>query len=443
MGAPGFAPGMVPSSSIETKIISMLAGVDSFWLYPCEMTLDGGKITIWSDHLRGRIAGHTTHNHSQSTSANRPTAVTLGNYVGAEFNLIHRLDGAGAFTSTAAHTISIVWNRTGACATSDSHIWAADNALGQAHLAPQFSTGNYGLYSGFGYNDSVVVCPIGFQTITFVVNGTDLGIYRDAVSQTGITITSLNVSASLLGNYVNVDDAYGIVGTVYSVIYSGSANPLIHEWHRQWASLFFDAPTRLYSDLLAIFGADLIGFWIGEDLVVDESNNITSWPGRIGGTFNNETAARFGVNQIGGRQFSNPGTLEAKCLSLSGGITASAIIVATGHAAVTAYESILYNYSAFLNPPMARDALTSNWHTASGWAHFCDGAASEVIPELGIHIFEADKLGETETGVKLLGAGTSAAQWPGSVSFYLRLSSIPSESQRASAVELLQDYYGI
>lgn len=59
----------------------------------------------------------------------------------------------------------------------------------------------------------------------------------------------------------------------------------------------------LKDELSSIFGASLIGLWLGEDFAINSTLEITSWPGRVGPTltYTPNSNGRYTVTQLNGR----------------------------------------------------------------------------------------------------------------------------------------------
>jgi hypothetical protein len=199
---------------------------------------------------------------------------------------------------------------------------------------------------------------------------------------------------------------------------------------------------NLVQYLVAIFGSTLIGLWIGEDLVVDGSNNVTSWPGRIGATLTNSTANRFTIGTINGRTALAPGTIaQFKSLEIDSGLLSkSDWVVTVGCSATSANETAADAYNN-ASASVIRDASTSSFLTATGWAHRVDGVATETIPTSGIHVFEGYRAANTATGSSVGGHRSISRVWPEEIALRMALSAVPTTLQRLQAQLALDSYY--
>lgn len=209
-------------------------------------------------------------------------------------------------------------------------------------------------------------------------------------------------------------------------------------------------PAALHAVLVSIFGAELIGLWIGEDLVIDGGNEITSWPGRIGPTLNNATVRRFSGNLINNRQGFRGATSTGRSLFTAsiGGVPAKSIISVAEPTALPCPAGV-FSTLAKANTASAGEALagnggTSNWYVAEGWNHFKNGAASEVITSSGLTVYEGDKAVSVTAGFRIGGymeATSLLWDWTGTVMFGMALSAVPSASKRSAATSALRSYY--
>lgn len=200
-------------------------------------------------------------------------------------------------------------------------------------------------------------------------------------------------------------------------------------------------PASLTARLQLLFGSSLLGLWIGDDIQVDESLNVTSWPGRVGPTLANSTDNRFTIGALGGRRALAPGTIaQPKSLQYQTiSNVRSVIAFAECGAAVTAYETLTdaYNNAAALT---IRNNLTGSFFTDLGWAHAVDGTLTEVIPAAGAHTIEGSRSTVT-TGVAVGGNYASNRTWPYRIGTVLALDVVPSAA-RVAVAQLLTSYHG-
>lgn len=200
----------------------------------------------------------------------------------------------------------------------------------------------------------------------------------------------------------------------------------------------------LTMQMKAIFGTTLEGLWIGSDIIVDGSNLITSWPGRVGNTLTNATAQRFTVGTINGRHSMAPGSIaEAKMLSCNGVTNIySHIVVATMQTAISAYEQLTTSY-ATTTGDIIRNALTTGIYTATGFSHYVNGVASETFPSSGIAIVESNGTTTLQPGTGVGGWNGGNRVWPGNIGLVAALTANPTIEQRSLYMQVLKNYYGI
>jgi hypothetical protein len=212
----------------------------------------------------------------------------------------------------------------------------------------------------------------------------------------------------------------------------------------------FRSTAWLHAKLATIFGADLIGLWVGEDLVVDGSNNVTSWPGRVGNSLVPVVAGVYrSASTINGRRATNAsGNDFYRGLGATTTLGAKSFICVTNVAAVPLLAlTCLASHQSDVHSIAVQDPGGSSFYTGSGWSHYVNGAPSELIP-VGAAIVEGINAANATIGVRI-GCGyapngpTNTRVWTSPIAFCMALSAAPSAADRAAAVALLKTYYSI
>jgi len=200
-------------------------------------------------------------------------------------------------------------------------------------------------------------------------------------------------------------------------------------------------PEWLHTALSTLFGATLIGLWVGEDLVVDGSNNVTSWPGRVGGTLANSTAYRYQGSTLGSRKAATKTTTTVAVLSANlGAAVKSVIAVAEKLSGNFADYNQLFRAGSS-SVYLIGNTGTSEWFGA-GVQHYNDGVGPTMAIPTGIHVFQGDYTSGTETTI-YYGSSAAGTNWLAPAGCLLALSAIPSAANRAAAVVPLKTYYSI
>jgi hypothetical protein len=198
------------------------------------------------------------------------------------------------------------------------------------------------------------------------------------------------------------------------------------------------SPAWLHAKLASIFGADLIGLWIGEDLVVDISNNVTSWPGRVGPTLASNLN-KFTPTAVNGRKGFFTAVNNNK--SLTGTIAAarSFLSVHAPRAGIATTSTVITNPS----DPFTTVSPFTDWFTGSGWSHYLNGAATDVLPSVGpaLVVAESDKASNVNTALEVGGSAASGVCWMLPIMLIAAIAVIPTAPKRSGYLNPLREYY--
>lgn len=201
----------------------------------------------------------------------------------------------------------------------------------------------------------------------------------------------------------------------------------------------------LHREMIRIFGASLVGLWIGEDMIVDGSNNATSWPGRVGGTAVPYSAGVYrSLSVVNGRR----GSTAADTAAVRGLLT-SAIAAQSMIAVATTPTLPFDDYNAafsFLSSGTLRvigQDSTSSLYTAGGLVTTVDGATTATVTP-GMHVLTADAV-SSASSTYTIGNGTGLAirNWLSFMGLAALLSATPTAGQRGQATAALKAYYSI
>ena len=205
--------------------------------------------------------------------------------------------------------------------------------------------------------------------------------------------------------------------------------------------------SKLALDLYQVSGLSINGLWVGEDLVLDNSRNVTSWPGRFGPTLSNVTANRFTYAISGSRRQLFTNGTSSKSLSATGGSGSPSIwAVITPSNSIVSGETIAdVDISGGVSAPLTRSSTTGVFSTGGDFdSHRVNGAASEVIPTLDhLNVVEATSSLMSPPDYTLGGTNSGGSPWQGGISMGLFLGAIPGASARASALQIIDSYYKV
>ena len=226
------------------------------------------------------------------------------------------------------------------------------------------------------------------------------------------------------------------LGAIPGAVARASALQIIDNYYR----VIVSPQQQLTKSLLDIFGADLIGLWVGEDIVVSGAD-VTSWPGRVGPTLTNGDAGRYSLTTVGGRISLNCNTAAFKYLTTTLPTFLSVFAVATDNdlPATSDYRALVESDST---SPLTKGVTgSSTWYPGS-WTTFRDGAESSDI-STGQHVYSSQYGVSVETLFNVGGNIDDTRNWVGTISFVLALAAVPTPSKAASALLAIDEYYGI
>ena len=207
------------------------------------------------------------------------------------------------------------------------------------------------------------------------------------------------------------------------------------------------SPAWLAARLSAIFGVDLIGLWIGEDLVADGSNNVTSWQGRVGGTliYAPNRAEYFKLSSMGSRRscYGIDPIDKQRTLRVTLAAPIKSVWSVTNALGSYTHTCNLACTTAVNSGLITIGGIT--WY-ANGWSVYANGLADSAI-HLGVAtVYEATLASGADTGFAMGGYYndyTPRSAWPWQMPFGMALSAIPSAGNRAAAVTALKTFYQI
>jgi hypothetical protein len=199
----------------------------------------------------------------------------------------------------------------------------------------------------------------------------------------------------------------------------------------------------LTKQLISIFSTDLTGLWLGQDLITDGNNNITSWPGRVGPTLVNGTSMLFQSTSLNGRQAMSSSVSVVRYLI--GTLTAPALSIWSVAVIPSLPFSDFLSLALVANTSLAIIGTSgaNTLYTGQGWTHNVDGVSTEIVTS-GIHILEGHITTNTFSSI-IVGDHMSIASraWITPIGFLMTLSRIPSTVQRSIAVSAIARYQRI
>jgi hypothetical protein len=214
-------------------------------------------------------------------------------------------------------------------------------------------------------------------------------------------------------------------------------------------------PAVLAAKMLAIMGAKCIGQLIGDSLERNVLGQVTSWPSTAGWSCVNRYAGKFKSRVWRGRRwlYDQDANSVMKILGCAAmGQNMSSTIAVSSPPSVLPFPAGVYptmvakyDSGAGLGEFLTGSQTSSNWYNPLTW-HYCDGAASEVVQAVGVHVYEGDITDAPVPGIQI--GGSTAGQWSwttayAGVGYVIALTTPPTAQQRAAAVTLLRQYFMI
>jgi hypothetical protein len=194
--------------------------------------------------------------------------------------------------------------------------------------------------------------------------------------------------------------------------------------------------------LRACFGTKLIGLWIGDDIVVDGSNNVTSWPHRVGAAFANGNASRATVGALNGRRvLVGVGNTAYLTTTLAASISTIMLVVVP--------SPRLLSFAVYADSPANDGSIQENTnaafpsplYVAGGWAHTVDLVATENLAATSRVIWGNTVMSPSAQ----LNIGTAAGPFmnQGKTALIIALSSAASAGEVANSDAIVRTYYSL
>lgn len=202
----------------------------------------------------------------------------------------------------------------------------------------------------------------------------------------------------------------------------------------------------LYSEAQAIFGAKLRIFLVGEDIVENESNQVTAWPDRtnVDTLTNSHATNRFTTRIVNGRRWLYTSEQTGKSLESTEGRGPVYMVMASmPPLPFTDYKLALGSqmYQAIAGH-MGNSAL----YSPQSINRYVDGVNTDLVTS-GIHLLEATVSGTTAFffigGLDSSYYGYPNRDWTADIGCVLGLASDPTAQERADILALLRAYYGV
>ena len=201
---------------------------------------------------------------------------------------------------------------------------------------------------------------------------------------------------------------------------------------------------QLALDLYNILGADITGLWIGEDIVASGSN-ISYWPGRLGPVLMNSGVDPLLKSTLGSRvsTYNDTGIEVGIWATLSAAPQSVFAVIDLTSLPFVDTHVVVGSLAGPENTIVGEYTSTPNWMTDTGYAHYYNGASSELA-HTGPGVYEGVKAGVTATDIRVGGFGGDYGgyEFKGKIACVMSLSAIPSAGNRAAVVALLRAYYG-
>lgn len=206
-------------------------------------------------------------------------------------------------------------------------------------------------------------------------------------------------------------------------------------------------PEWLKNELVSIYGAILIGLYIGEDLL--GSSTATSWPGRVGPTLPNTGSTAFNLSLLNGRRCIVGNTLGTQQLGYNdaGFLAKTTLAVYQAGTDLVAYQTIAGGYPSTQTAMLMRQADATTFFESSGRApHYVNGILTSNFPTVNVPsvvegVFDTNTL---ETGIGVGGNNAIANRSGNSKTATVVFLSAPQTPvQRAKAVVALKRYYNL
>jgi hypothetical protein len=200
------------------------------------------------------------------------------------------------------------------------------------------------------------------------------------------------------------------------------------------------SPAWLTSQLKSIYPTSLVGLWVGEDLVVDGSNNVTSWPGRVGPTLN-ATGANFVTTNSGGRKYISNSAVDVK-RNLSATVSAYKGVFAVARATTIPFPDYKLLVNGAVSSPLLGYPSLSQW--VAGWTQYDDGVQT-IAATTDLSVYLSTKADSAETVLNVGGTKATGAyetwNWLGLIGCVVLTATVPTTLQRLQTQFVLDSYY--
>ena len=414
-----------PERWAESKLVLDLytaLGADLIGLWIGEdLVVDGsGNVTSWPSRIGPTATPVSTGRFQRSVENGRSVAINSSTAL-----------EAGLAVTIAAPKASICVGRVSALPFSDYSVmalWGGGAQLGDSGLSTWFGTATH-------WTNGVV---------TNTAN-TALSVFEsDITANTTPNMTIGGQSGTAARNWLGSIGLVMALSAIPTTLKRLQIQYLLDTYYRP----SYAPAAKLALDLYQVSGLSINGLWVGEDLVLDGSNNVISWPGRLGTILTNVTANRFTyTTSSGGRKQLFTNSTSGKSLSASGGAGSPSIwAVITPSNSITSGETIAdADISGGASAPLTRSSTTGSFSVGGDFdVHVINGISSEVIPTTGhLNIVEATSSLMAPPDYTLGGMNSGDSPWQGGVSLGMFLGAIPGAVSRASALLIIDNYYRV
>jgi hypothetical protein len=201
------------------------------------------------------------------------------------------------------------------------------------------------------------------------------------------------------------------------------------------------SPAWLSAQAQAIFTGVVAGDYAPEDMVMSGAD-VSSRPGRVGGTLTNAVAGRFAASTLNGRAALLG--VQGVVARLSGTVSLGSVKTVLAVLKMPVYAPARYIIAA----DVPADAGTiqnytgsTTLYTAGGWTHGVNGVASETLPAEGtVALIRATNASGASMAINI--ASTAVAScWDAPAGRYLFLTSTITEAQELAWLAAVRRYY--
>jgi hypothetical protein len=204
------------------------------------------------------------------------------------------------------------------------------------------------------------------------------------------------------------------------------------------------SPAWLTTELKKIYGSSIVGLWVGEDLIVNGSNNVTSWPGRVGGPLTNGTANLFPTSIINNRRAAGSADATNYKYLISAGVVAAKSIISVATTGPLPFTTYRYLANSTAPGEQAIIGVGSTLWTTGGAITYVNGTLTNSVTTTTLQVFEGIWT-PGFTGNLIVGSYTTnqTQNWQGTFGCVLALSIVQSPEQRVLVNQILRGYYNL